>query len=287
MNTFDLDKTYIAGTYKRFPVEIVSGKGSLVKDVNGKEYIDMGSGIAVTSFGVADPEWIAAVETQIHRVQHMSNLYYTEPCAKLAEALCTKTGMEYSVLCLDPNAAVMSDAIKKKIEEFKKEGVTICGHIGQDIESSLLSSEVTPDWIWSGTDSLNFVHRRLPDAEIYWINSPVDSYRTAEVSLRVCGLKPYLWHPVSGEMKEIGYSFKEGRTSLTLTFDPYDAYFIVFKGKTETECQAAASLNLIKENVIEGGWDVTFEDKFKQKKDNFRIFFSIFWIKRENLFLKD
>ena len=93
MTTFDLDKTYIAGTYKRFPVEIVSGKGSLVKDVNGKEYIDMGSGIAVTSFGVADDAWIAAVEKQIHSVQHMSNLYYTAPCAKLAEALCKRTGM--------------------------------------------------------------------------------------------------------------------------------------------------------------------------------------------------
>ncbi len=93
MNTFELDKTYIAGTYKRFPIEIVSGKGSLVKDVNGREYIDMGSGIAVTSFGVADDEWIAAVEQQIHSVQHMSNLYYTAPCARLAEALCLKTGM--------------------------------------------------------------------------------------------------------------------------------------------------------------------------------------------------
>ena len=93
MNTFELDKTYIAGTYKRFPIEIVSGKGSLVKDVNGKEYIDMGSGIAVTSFGVADEDWIAAVEKQIRSVQHMSNLYYTAPGAKLAEALCKKTGM--------------------------------------------------------------------------------------------------------------------------------------------------------------------------------------------------
>ena len=93
MNTFELDQTYIAGTYKRFPVEIVSGKGSLVKDADGKEYIDMGSGIAVTSFGVADEDWIAAVEKQIRSVQHMSNLYYTAPCAKLAEALCRKTGM--------------------------------------------------------------------------------------------------------------------------------------------------------------------------------------------------
>ena len=88
------DKTYIANTYARFPVEVVSGHGSILTDVNGKDYIDMGSGIAVTSFGVADEDWIAAVESQIRSVQHMSNLYYTEPCALLAEALCRKTGMK-------------------------------------------------------------------------------------------------------------------------------------------------------------------------------------------------
>ena len=93
MNTFERDTQYVAHTYKRFPVEIVSGKGSLVRDRDGKEYIDLGSGIAVTSFGVADEAWISAVEEQIRKVQHMSNLYYTEPCALLAEALCTKTGM--------------------------------------------------------------------------------------------------------------------------------------------------------------------------------------------------
>ncbi len=93
MYTIDLDKTYVASTYKRFPVEIVSGKGSLVQDANGREYIDMGSGIAVSSFGVADDVWIAAVEKQIHSVQHMSNLFYTAPCANLAKLLCEKTGM--------------------------------------------------------------------------------------------------------------------------------------------------------------------------------------------------
>ena len=88
-----IDKTYVAGTYNRFPVEIVKGSGSIVYDVNGKRYIDMGSGIGVTSFGVADKVWQAAVTDQISRVQHMSNLYYTEPCAYLAEMLCKRTGM--------------------------------------------------------------------------------------------------------------------------------------------------------------------------------------------------
>ena len=93
MNTKELDKTYVAGTYKRFPVEIVSGKGSVVTDADGKQYIDMGSGIGVTAFGIADDLWQKAVTDQLSQVQHMSNLYYTQPCAKLAELLCSKTGM--------------------------------------------------------------------------------------------------------------------------------------------------------------------------------------------------
>ena len=93
MNIQELDRQYIAGTYNRFPVEIISGKGSMVRDVNGKSYIDMGSGIAVTSFGIADEDWQAAIIEQIGLVQHTSNLYYTEPCARLAEQLCRRTGM--------------------------------------------------------------------------------------------------------------------------------------------------------------------------------------------------
>lgn len=94
---FDListDKQYVANTYNRFPIELVSGKGSRVYDKDGKEYIDMGSGIGVTAFGIADNEWVSAVSEQAAKLQHMSNLYYTEPCAKLAQLLCEKTGLK-------------------------------------------------------------------------------------------------------------------------------------------------------------------------------------------------
>lgn len=94
MNIFEKDKKYIAGTYKRFPVDIVSGKGSILKDPSGKEYIDMGCGIGVTAFGIADEQWRQAVIDQTGKVQHTSNLYYTEPCVELAEMLCERTGMK-------------------------------------------------------------------------------------------------------------------------------------------------------------------------------------------------
>ncbi len=94
MNIFEEDKEFIAGTYNRFPVAIVSGKGSLLTDAEGKNYIDMGAGIAVNSFGAADEKWQEAVIQQIKKVQHTSNLYYSEPCARLAHMLCDRTGMK-------------------------------------------------------------------------------------------------------------------------------------------------------------------------------------------------
>ena len=94
MSIISLDKEYVAGTYGRFPVELVSGKGCLLTDSEGKTYIDLTSGIGVTAFGIADDEWVAATTAQLQKLQHVSNLYYTEPCAKLAQLLCEKTGMK-------------------------------------------------------------------------------------------------------------------------------------------------------------------------------------------------
>ena len=111
MGIKEIDQTYIAKTYNRFPVEIVSGKGSLVYDDNGKEYIDMGSGIGVTAFGIADEQWQKAVIDQIGKVQHMSNLYYTEPCAKLEQLLCQKSGMKKVFFC-NSGAEANETAIK-------------------------------------------------------------------------------------------------------------------------------------------------------------------------------
>lgn len=92
MSIKEIDKQYVANTYARFPIELVSGKGSKLYDADGKEYIDMGTGIGVSVFGVGDEEWVKAVTNQLTKLQHTSNLYYSEPCALLAEHLCKRTG---------------------------------------------------------------------------------------------------------------------------------------------------------------------------------------------------
>ncbi len=87
MNTKELDKTYVAGTYARFDAVIISGKGSTLYDEDGKEYIDFGSGIAVNTFGASDDVWKQAIIRQLDKIQHTSNLYYNENGAILAEML--------------------------------------------------------------------------------------------------------------------------------------------------------------------------------------------------------
>ena len=128
MNLFEKDKTYIAGTYNRFPVAIASGKGSLLYDENGREYIDLTSGIGVTAFGIADEKWQAAVIEQVGKVQHTSNLFYTAPCADLAEMLVRKTGMKkvfFSNSGAEANECAIKAARKYAADKYGENRYTV------------------------------------------------------------------------------------------------------------------------------------------------------------------
>ncbi len=89
----ELDQAYTMQTYGRFDVDIDHGKGAALYDLSGKEYIDFTSGIGVCSIGYADPRWVEAISAQAARLAHVSNLFYTQPYAKLAKTLCTRSGM--------------------------------------------------------------------------------------------------------------------------------------------------------------------------------------------------
>ena len=88
------DQEYVIHSYGRFPVAIEKGKNAICYDFDGKKYIDMTSGIGVNALGFCDDGWVAAVTNQLTKLQHISNLYYTDPCSKLAEILCKRTGMK-------------------------------------------------------------------------------------------------------------------------------------------------------------------------------------------------
>ena len=169
MNTRELDAKYIAGTYARFPVVLTHGKGSVVWDEDGKEYIDMGSGIAVNAFGIADAEWIAAVTAQLGKLQHSSNLYFTEPDALLAEQLCSRTGMkkvffansgaeanECAIKCARKYAADKYGAEKRYkivtlVNSFHGRTVTTLAATGQD-EYHQLFQPLTPGFLYAAAN---------------------------------------------------------------------------------------------------------------------------------------
>lgn len=89
-----LDDDHVMHTYGRHQIAIEKGKGATCYDPAGKAYIDFTSGIGVNALGFADTDWVAAVTAQLNKLQHISNLYYTEPCAQVAKLLCEKSGMK-------------------------------------------------------------------------------------------------------------------------------------------------------------------------------------------------
>ena len=182
MTNIELDKNYIANTYARFPVEIAYGKGSLLYSPDGKEYIDMGSGIGVTAFGIADDIWKEAVISQLNKVQHTSNLYYTEPCARLAQLICEKTGMS-KVFFANSGAEANECAIKvarkyasdKKGSEyntiitlknsFHGRTLTTLSATGQDKFHELFQP-LTPGFAYANANDIESVKKAVKDNKV-------------------------------------------------------------------------------------------------------------------------
>ena len=104
-------KKYVANTYARFDLLLESGNGSKLKDIDRKEYIDLGSGIGVNSLGYNNKNWIKTINNQLNKLQHTSNLYYNKPYIKLAEKLCSITKFD-KVFFANSGAEANEAAIK-------------------------------------------------------------------------------------------------------------------------------------------------------------------------------
>ena len=177
-----LDDEYIAHTYGRFPVTLVKGKGSLAYDENGKEYIDLGGGIAVNVFGYCDDVWKEAVISQLNTLQHTSNLYYTGPDTELAQKLCQKTGMKkvfFSNSGAEANECAIK-AIRKYASETKGKDtyniitlnhsfhgrtLTTLAATGQDAFHQLFTP-LTPGFLYAEPDDLSSVEKLVEENKV-------------------------------------------------------------------------------------------------------------------------
>ncbi|MEN6623960.1 MAG: acetylornithine transaminase, partial [Smithella sp.] len=111
----------IMNTYKRVPIALIKGSGAKVWDINGKEYLDFVAGIAVCSLGHTHPKVVAALKEQVEKLTHVSNLYYTEPQARLAKLLTANSFADKVFFCnsgAEANEAAIKLARKYAHENF-------------------------------------------------------------------------------------------------------------------------------------------------------------------------
>ena len=117
------DNKYIVHTYNRYDIVVSHAEGATVTDADGKSYIDMCSGYGANSLGYQNEAWLAAVTEQLGKVQHTSNLYYSEPGVMLAEKLVLRSG-----LCKVWFANSGGEANEAAIKTARKYGNTIADH---------------------------------------------------------------------------------------------------------------------------------------------------------------
>ncbi len=185
MTNIELDKKYVANTYARFPVEISHGKGSLMYSPDGKEYIDLGSGIGVTAFGAADEKWVEAITAQLGKVQHTSNLYYTEPCAVLAKTLCERTGMK-KVFFANSGAEANECAIKvarKYAADKKGKDYNVIVTLKNSFHGRTLTTLAA-----TGQDKFHELFQPLTGGFVHATANDIEAVKTAVKGNKVCAI---------------------------------------------------------------------------------------------------
>ncbi len=187
-----LDKEYIANTYGRFPLTIARGKGSLVWDEAGGRYIDLGTGIAVSSFGISDDSWADAVCAQVRTLTHTSNLYYTAPDVLLAKELCSRTGLKkvfFSNSGAEANECAIKVARKYSADKYgpgRHQIITLTGSFHGRTVTTLAAT---------GQDS--FHKDFLPPTEGFLYGQP--KRESVEAPLQRGDVAAVLFEPVQGE----------------------------------------------------------------------------------------
>ena len=202
----------------------------------------------------------------------------------------TPGGGSYSVLVLDESAKYMTLPVLKKLGELVKSGAVVTGtkpekspslsdktgefqNIVDEIWSYpgvsnkpagevLKTLEVPEDIIISNAKAkILYVHRKSSDMDIYWLYSRSEKPNDAEISFRVSGKVPELWNPQTGKTEKVSWQIKDGRTSIALHFESWEAYFIVFREKTSETSVTLPGLIETEIINIAGPWQVSFQEK--------------------------
>jgi hypothetical protein len=198
-------------------------------------------------------------------------------------------GMTYNVLVLDESARLMTLPTLKKIRNLANAGVKITGTKPEtspsladsisefnaivnevwnlpnvstkNVDEILKADGIAEDLIVNGAASeVMYVHRKADDVDIYWLNNRSDSPTDGAVSIRVANKVPELWNPMTGETETVSYEIEDGRTTIPLHFESWDAYFIVFKDEADELTYTKPALRETDVVTIKGPWTVSFQE---------------------------
>jgi hypothetical protein len=205
------------------------------------------------------------------------------------------SGMSYRLLALDPNSRHMTLAVLRKIRDLVEAGANVVGpkpvdspsladdqaelrRIADDlwagktgrgrvfgemtIAQALAAVGASPDFAYTKPrpdTSLAFVHRILPDGDIYWVVNRSSEWETVETSFRVTGRAPELWHAETGAVEPASYLVANGRTIVPLRLEPDDAVFVVFRKDAAEPARALPETIETELAMVPGPWAVAFQ----------------------------
>ena len=130
------------------------------------------------------------------------------------------------------------------------------------VDEALTLAEVAPDFEYSKpqTDTnLLFVHRKLPDGEVYWVNNRAKRNENLDATFRVAGKAAEIWHPDTGRTEPASFKIAGGRTTVTLRLEPADAVFVVFRKAAAAPSRTLPAPVETALATVEGAWEVSFQ----------------------------
>jgi hypothetical protein len=203
--------------------------------------------------------------------------------------LSAPSGASYAVLALDPAARRMTVATLRKLRELVRAGAVVVGakpvetpSLGDDpaelkriadalwggdtgagkvfptFAAAMAATGLTPDVDFHGDSTMLFVHRRLTDADLYFISNGSDRTAGGDVSFRVSGKAPELWRADDATITPLSYRTEGGRTVVTLPMIANDAAFVVFRSRATAPSRTVAEPVATSVATLDGPWTVTF-----------------------------
>jgi hypothetical protein len=192
----------------------------------------------------------------------------------------TPSGMSYLVLVLDPRAARMTLPVLRKIQALVAAGATVAGprptatpslsdnqdefqaiaqklRIYPTIAEALTNLHVEPDFKSDG--NILFVHRTLPDGEIYWIDNRSAATAALDGTFRVSRKAAELWHAETGRREPASYRIENGHTTVPLRLAAYESVFVVFRKPAAKPSRAVSAQIETRADTVKGAWDIAFQ----------------------------